>query len=150
MERDPNPLYLFYFYNSIILYFEKVIKTNPIGLRITEHFIKSFLLSNKIYPLCVDNKALIQTPDSIEISGESFITLKIRSGYSILYSVLYRIRNGLAHDHFSIYRYNNEDFVSIKDLSSGDKTNITMVAQMPLRVLIGLVESLKVVKEKKH
>lgn len=145
-----NPIYLYYFYNSIILYFEKRIKPNPTGLRITDPYMKAILLANNIYPICIEKHSRIQSPDSFESSGETFIILKVKSRNSILYSIIEHLRNGFAHGNFSIKNYNNEDYVCIKDSAVKGEASLSMVAQMPLRVLVCLVESIKAIKAKQQ
>lgn len=143
MERGDNPLALYYFYDRVVLFYERELKPYPVGLRITNPSIGDFLKANSIYPVIVNKSVPIIEPEDFGNSGDTFLICKKTSSYSILVSIYEHIRNSFAHGRFSFHKYNEEEFISLTDISLRGGKTLTMVAQMPVRVLVGLVETLR-------
>ncbi len=43
---DVNPIYLYYFYSNIVLFYELEVKKNPLGFRVSDNNIKLFLIAS--------------------------------------------------------------------------------------------------------
>ena len=138
MNLSYEPLLHYYFYTSVILFYERTVRRSPTGLRITDHDIFMYLKANNIYPKVFDNKSKISVPDGFGVSEASFIHCRKNSKYSILVSVLEHFRNCFAHGSFTLRQESQGLFVEMTDYSTYDKC-FTMFAQMPFSVFWGLI-----------
>lgn len=141
MITADNPLALYYFYDRVILFYERELKPYPVGLRITNPEIELFLKANSIYPEVVNGEDKIEEPEAISTSDGSFIICRKTNRYSILVSIYEHLRNSFAHGRYSFHEIHNEEYIRLTDISRNGKK--TMVAQMPVSVLVGLMETLQ-------
>ncbi len=146
MGIEIEPLLLHYFYNDVILYFEKVIKCNPTGLRITNPIIRAYLTANNTFPVFISDKSKLSDPQSDGNHNKSFIICRKISKYSMLVCLFAHFRNCLAHGHFSFFNVDGRIWVTFKDFAPRGG-ELSMVAQMPFDVFFGLIYCIKQIKE---
>lgn len=143
MDIKNEPLILHYLYNDVLLYYERVVKKHPTGYRISNSFIRAYLLGNSIYPTIEACGSTIKIPEEFEKTAKPFIICLKNSEYSMLVSVLWHIRNSLAHGRFALWDIDGSLYISLRDISGRKKSELTMIAQMPFASFYGLIEQIK-------
>ena len=143
---EPTELELLYFYKNIILYYEREVNRYPKGFYITNRDFSAFMHRLGTSVSNVEGTEVIVAPDSFKVRKCSFFIQKRFNKMSILASLLAHFRDSFAHGYYSKVKIGEVDYLCLEDYSARGK--LSMVAQMPFKQFVPLVELIKKIQKK--
>lgn len=131
---------LLYFYNEIILFYEKELKNQKVSFDLKRNNFSEFLRTSDTHFQYIRSNQ-ITAPANYQKEPSSFIVFKQARKYTRFMSFMYHVRNCFAHGHFSKIRIGKIVYICMEDYNS--RNNCSMVAQIPIKILPKIIDQIK-------